>query len=193
MHSEFDYEITHEKCPGLEYGVINGNCHVVLIKLPRNETIFGYRNKYAKMAKELRNRLDCSVICANNIGDDVSRKYDVKILKKYVELRGFYKPEFSFIGICEGASFLLSHMSKCIEFKKMLLVNMPISYKLGETVNLLSNIDRNKLKFVYGDKDPSYRYTPLLKRMYAEVITISGADHYFSDKSCSFIDIQKLL
>jgi hypothetical protein len=32
-----------------------------------------------------------------------------------------------------------------------------------------------------------------LKRLYADVITVKGADHNFTGKSSSFIDLQKLI
>ncbi len=188
MSGKYDFIIEPES--GMEYGILKGyyyNKKVVFIKLPPNSDCYGYKKKYFRFAKELNQRTGYSVVCAENHGDENSEKYDIEILKKYPNM------EYIFVGIDRGAIYGLSRLCHKIDFKKMMLINMPISYELGETIDLLSRVDRKKIKFVYGDKDSSYRYTPLLKRLYADVVTVKGADHSFMGMSYSFVDLQKLI
>ena len=193
---ENKYDLIIEPEAGIEYGVLRGYFYtskVVFIKLPMDANIYGYRSKFYRFAKELNRRTGYHVICAENHGDDISRKYDLEALKEIVAPKKFDFMDCQFVGIDEGATFGLSYLCHKIDFKKMILINMPINYELDKTVELLDGVDRRRLKFVYGDEDDSYRYTPLLRRLYADVITIKGADHSFTGKSNSFINLQNLI
>lgn len=190
------YDLIIEPEAGVEYGILKGYTYtmgVVFIKLPQSANIYGYRSKFYRFAKELNQRTGYHVICAENHGDDVSQKYDLDVLREFVTEEKFKFMVYCFIGIDEGATYGLSHMCHLVDFTGMLLINMPMNYELDKTVELLNGVDRRKLRFVYGDEDSSYRYTPLLKRLYADVITVKGADHNFTGKSRSFIDLQKLI
>jgi hypothetical protein len=70
---------------------------------------------------------------------------------------------------------------------------MPISHELGETVEILSQVDKKKVKFVYGDEDSSYRYTPLLRRLYADVVTIKNCDHNFTGRTSAFVGLKDFM
>lgn len=192
----YKYDLIIEPEAGIEYGILKGYFYtsgVVFIKLPQSANVYGYRSKFHRFAKDLNRRTGYHVICAENHGDDTSRKYDLKVLKEFVTKEKFDSMDYRFVGIDEGATYGLSCLCHQIDFKKMMLINMPMSYELDKTVELLNGVDRKTLKFVYGDEDCSYRYTPLLKRFYADVITIKGADHNFTGMSGSFVDLQKLI
>ena len=190
------YDLIIEPEAGVEYGILKGYRYtsgVVFIKLPQSANIYGYRSKFYRFAKELSRRTHYHVICAENHGDDISQKYDVEVLKEFVTKETFGSLDYRFVGMDEGATYGLSYLCHQLDFKKMMLINMPISHELDKTVGLLSGVDRRILQFVYGDEDRSYRYTPLLKRLYADVITVKGADHSFTGMSSSFINLQKLI
>ena len=194
MSYKYDWIIEPEA--GIEYGILKGYFYtsgVVFIKLPQSANIYGYRSKFHRFAKDLNGRTGYHVICAENHGDEMSKKYDLEVLREIVTKEKFDSMDYRFIGIDEGATYGLSYLCHQIDFKKMMLINMPMSYELDKTVELLNGVDRKTLKFVYGDEDRSYRYTPLLKRLYADVITIKGADHNFTGMSDSFVDLQKLI
>lgn len=192
----YKYDLIIEPEAGVEYGILKGSVYttgVAFIKLPRSANIYGYLSKFYQFAKELRKRTEYHVICSENHGDDVSQKYDLDVLKNFVTKEKFDAMSYRFVGIDEGAAYGLSHLCRQINFQKMLLINMPMSYELDKTVELLTGLDRTKLRFVYGDGDRSYRYTPLLKRFYADVITVKGADHNFTGMSDSFVELQKMI
>ena len=194
MRDVFDHIIEPEK--GVAYGVFDGWGHsrtLYFIKLPLWEKLYGQRSKYYKLAKDLSSRTCCTVICAENHGDELSGKYDLDVISQYAESATGEIRSLRVFGIGEGARLCLSWLCREKEVEKMLLVNMPISYELGETVELLNTVDKRKVKFVYGDGDPSYRFTPLLRRMYADVYIIEGADHSFTGMRFAFRDLQKLI
>ena len=179
---------------GIEYGILKGWCSgVFFMKLPMRANIYGYRSVFCKFAQKLNARTGYHVICAENHGDELSKKYDCEVLKEIAPRGRLDSLDCRFVGIDEGAVFGLSYLCRQINFRKILLINMPISYELDKTVSLLNGVDRRHLKFVYGDADSSYRYTPLLKRLYADVITVKGADHCFTGMSADFLDLQKLI
>ena len=67
-----------------------------------------------------------------------------------------------------------------------------IDYSNTETVEILSQVDKKKVKFVYGDEDSSYRYTPLLRRLYADVVTIKNCDHNFTGRTSALFGLRIL-
>ena len=50
----------------IDYGIVEGNNIVVFIKAGQNGSLYGYQNKYIKMARRLKEKYGCSVICSSN-------------------------------------------------------------------------------------------------------------------------------
>lgn len=194
MRDRFEHIIEPEV--GIKYGVFDGWQNygpVYFIKIPSGESLTGKSNKYFRLAKELSKRTHCTVICSENYTDDFSKKYDLEVIEQYSTGYDGTKLACRILGIGDGANICLSWLYHKIDLEKMLVVNMPISYELGETVELLSAVDKKKVKFIYGDGDPSYRFTPLLKRMYADVHIMKGVDHDFTGDTYSFVGLQGLI
>jgi hypothetical protein len=178
MISQFDYEIIHES-EEIEYGVIRGiSPTVVFMKLPRGSNIYGNDNKFAKLAKSIRLYYGCHIICSSNYGDEISMENDLKIIKEYVSDKNIRSPIYKFIGFVEGANYGLSYLYHQIVFSKMVLVNMKMNNDLIKTIELLDGIDKNKVTFVYHPENSSYRYTLLLKRLYATVLDVKDAKDF---------------
>lgn len=187
----FDCIRESEDRPGVEYAWIRRyGPRVVFMKLPPDATCKGARNPYALLAREVSFRENATVFCAVSPMDEESLQLD---MQEFTQSLSLSWSQYKFIGVGEGAAWGLTRLYSLLPFQKMLLVNMPLTHELGETVELLSGVDRNKLCFVYGDADPSYRYTPLLRRLYAEVITVKGADHTFSHMAGQFVDLGRYL
>ena len=167
MISQFDYEIIPES----EYRVIRGiSSTIVFMKLPHGANIYGNDNKFAKLAKSIRLYYGCHVICSSNYGDEISMENDLKVIKEYAASKRICYPTYKFIGFFDGANYGLSYLYHQINFSKMVLVNMEMNNNLIKAIELLDGIDKKKVTFVYSPEDPSYRYTLLLKRLYATVL-----------------------
>ena len=194
MTDGFDQIIEPE--PGIEYGVFKGWQNfgpVFLIKMPSGENFHKQGNKYYKLSKELSKRTHCTVICAETHSDELSKKYDIEVISQFLKsFEGRTQP-CRMIGMGDGAKICLSWLCHKTDVEKMLLVNMPISYELGETVELLNAVDKKNIKFVYGEGDPSYRFTPLLRRLYADVSILPDVDHDFKGRTHRFVSLQALI
>ena len=55
IHSNFNDEI-------IDYGIVEGNNIIVFIKAGQDGSLYGYQNKYIKMARRLNKKYGCSVI-----------------------------------------------------------------------------------------------------------------------------------
>ena len=85
MTDRFDQIIEPEL--GIEYGVLKGwqnHGPVFFIKMPSGETFHKQGNKYYRMSKELSKRTHCTVICAENHTDELSKKYDVEVISQFL-------------------------------------------------------------------------------------------------------------
>ena len=65
---KFDKEIKKEfkDIAIIEYGIVEGNNTIVFIKAGQNGSLYGYQNKYIRMAKNVNKKYGCSVICSSN-------------------------------------------------------------------------------------------------------------------------------
>ena len=59
IHSSFNDEV-------IDYGIVEGNNTIVFIKAGQDGSLYGYQNKYIKMARRLNKKYGCSVICIMN-------------------------------------------------------------------------------------------------------------------------------
>lgn len=189
MIGELEYCLEPEA--GAKYRIINNRYdgqRLLFVKLPCGVDCSDRRSHYSYLATAASFNLGagCAVILAENHGDHLSRKYDTEIIRQCEKGHIYGIRDYRFIGGGEGATLGLSHLCRQIDFRKMLLINMPLSYRLGETVELLSDVDRRRLTFVYGDRSPSFRYTPLLRRLYADMVTVKGADQDFTGMAEEF-------
>ena len=50
----------------IEYGIINGNNTIVLIKSGANGSLYGYNNKYLTIASRINKEYGYTVICSSN-------------------------------------------------------------------------------------------------------------------------------
>ena len=67
-----------------------------------------------------------------------------------------------------------------VNVKRMLLVNLPLMINLHKTKEGIKNYS-GKLVLVFGSKDPSFNYLPLIQEFRnANVVVIPGQDHNFS-------------
>ena len=161
--------------------------------MPSGENFHKQGNKYYKISKELSKRTHCTVICAENHSDELSKKYDIEVISQFLKSFEGRSQPCRIIGIGDGAKICLSWLCHNTDVEKMLLVNMPISYELGETVEMLNAVDKKNIKFVYGEGDPSYRFTPLLRRLYADVSVLPDVDHNFKGRMHRFVSLQALI
>ena len=189
----YKYSRIIEPAQGVKYGTFKGyfpSSSVVFIKLPQGEGLYGWEGGFCKFASALNRRTGFHVICSENHGDEISKKYDLAVLQEFIKASPYGCTDVRFVGVGDGATYGLSWLCRQMNFSKKLLINMPMSHEIGNTVELLNGVDRNNMRFVYGDKTPFYRYTPLLKRMYTDVVVIEGVNQTFSGRPKQFVGLE---
>lgn len=190
---EYDYTVKHGN---LDYGVLRGGPKVVFIKSGLGSDYIGFENKYLRMARGLHETYGCGVIVASNPQDGESHaKSDRMILEQYASEHGINHPEVFFFGSSNGCIKGLELTDHGVDFRRMVLVNMPLMINFHKTKRYISAIPQTEILTVYGELDPSIPYVPFLDGRFrnVKVMTIPRADHNFKGMICDFIRLGHLL
>ena len=157
-----------------KYGIIKGSGDVFFIKTGVLDSIYGHQNKYLKMAKRINYNFGLTVIVAANLSD-MNLDDDFDNLASYLGGNDIY-----FMGISNGAMQGIQKEYNNYNVKQMLLVNLPLMINLHKTKDGIRNY-KGKLTFVFGSKDPSFNYLPLIQDFRnVNVVIVPGQDHNFS-------------
>lgn len=171
-----------------EYGIVNGNDAVFLVKTGLNGDIFGYRHKYLKMADLIRQQYGCTVIVSSNPYDHfggVYFGYTKDSIKDAVKLtmelgkRG----NIYFFGHSNGALVGLEHAYKYSRIKRIMAVNAPLTVFNVGTINRLYKRYSN-VSVIYGSDDDSSRYWKYLS---FEPVILADTNHEFTGRVEEFI------
>ena len=185
IHSKFD------DIAIIDYGIIEGNNIIVFIKAGQNGSLYGYQNKYIKMAKRLNDKYGCSVICSSNPFDgnnplDNAMEVIADYAKKFDDYKIYY------LGYSNGALIGAWFGIKYPKIKRMALVNGPLMYNLHKTKEGALSFGGESLNFIYGEYDQSIGYIELLKNIENDKIKVfieEGQDHHFSKSEEEFQQI----
>ena len=176
---DFDYTQHHG---GVSYGFIRGKDKVVLIKSGLGGSCLGYKNKYLRMAHRLKSKHGCGVIVSSNPNDgEIHADTDRNILEQFIYESGIEPHEVYFFGNSNGCIKGLELASMGVKFKRMILVNMPLMINLHKIKRCISAIPDTHVITVYGEYDPSYKYTPFINGKFdnSELLSVPMADHNF--------------
>ena len=190
---KFDKEI-HSKFEDIEiidYGIVEGNNIIVFIKAGQNGSLYGYQNKYIKMAKRLNQKYGCSVICSSNPFDGNNPLDNAMvIIEDYAKRFDDYK--IYYLGYSNGALIGAWFGVKYPKIKRMALVNGPLMYNLHKTKEGALSFKGESINFIYGEHDQSIGYIELLKSIENDKIKVfieEGQDHHFSKSEEDFQQI----
>lgn len=187
---KFDKEI-HSKFEDIaiiDYGIVEGNNIIVFIKAGQNGSLYGYQNKYIKMAKRLNKKYGCSVICSSNPFDGNNPLDNaMEVIEDYAKRFDDYK--IYYLGYSNGALIGAWFGVKYPKIKRMVLVNGPLMYNLHKTKEGALSFKGESINFIYGEHDQSTPYLELLKSIENDKIKIfveEGQDHHFSKSEEEF-------
>lgn len=190
---KFDKEI-HSKFEDIaiiDYGIVEGNNIIVFIKAGQNGSLYGYQNKYIKMAKRLNQKYGCSVICSSNPFDGNNPLDNAMvIIEDYAKRFADYK--IYYLGYSNGALIGAWFGVKYPKIKRMALVNGPLMYNLHKTKEGALSFKGESINFIYGEHDQSIGYIELLKSIENDKIKVfieEGQDHHFSKSEEDFQQI----
>ncbi len=184
IHSNFNDEI-------IDYGIVEGNNIIVFIKAGQDGSLYGYQNKYIKMARRLNKKYGCSVICSSNPFDGNNPLDNaMEIIEDYAKIFDNYK--IYYLGYSNGALIGAWFGVKYPKIKKMALVNGPLMYNFHKTKEGALSFNGDMISFIYGEYDQSIGYIDLLKNMENDKIKVfveKGQDHHFSKSEENFQEI----
>ena len=187
---KFDKEI-HSKFDDIaiiDYGIVEGNDTIVFIKAGQNGSLFGYQNKYIKMAKRLNDKFGCSVICSSNPFDGNNPLDNaMEVIEDYAKRFDDYK--IYYLGFSNGGLIGAWYGTKYPKITRMVLVNGPLMYNLHKTKEGALSFKGEFIKFIYGEYDQSTPYIELLKRIENDKIKVfieEGQDHHLSKSEEDF-------
>ena len=181
----------------IDYGFVFGDDRqkILLIKAGQDGSIYGYRNKYLKLACEMRELCGFSVVCASTPSSDISQMAQfAEVVKSEFEIGGH--TQIYFMGMSMGASIGCIGRSLFPEISRFLLVNPPLMINTTRICRSAKTFDGDMMTFVFGSLDPSAHLAGLLKlheRENMRVVIVPGQDHYFSKKKFRLLDLIKLL
>ena len=182
IHSKFMNNII------IDYGIINGNNTIVFIKAGQNGSLYGYNNKYIKMAKRLNNKYNCTVICSSNPFDGHNPLDNaMTIIEDYASIFKEYK--IYYLGFSNGALIGAWYGYKYPKIKRMALVNGPLMFNYHKTKEGSLSFKGESLNFIYGEYDQSIDYLDILKAIQTNKIKVyveDKQDHHFSKSEEEF-------
>lgn len=188
--TDFDQVITkpfEEKI--IEYGIIKGNNTVFFTKAGANGTMCGYQNKYLNMALNLHKKYGYSVVCSSNpYTSQESIGQGISVIEEFIK-----SPyQIYYFGHSNGAVMGARNAFKYPQIKRLVLVNGPLMLNWIQTRKGIENFKGEKMAFIYGDNDPSYMLTGILRlaiNPVKSVHIIQNADHNFTDMLSEFINL----
>ena len=173
----------------IEYGIINGNKTIVLIKCGYNGTIRGFNDKYIKIGYLLNEKYGYTIICSSNPFngnmDSIQDAIDL-INTKYQEYVIYY------IGNSIAATIGAKYGYKYPSIKKMLLINGPLIFNSDKVVYGLKQFNQESIDLIYGSLDSSIRYIEMINLCYNTKVRyhiLEGINHNFENKLDIFINL----
>ena len=174
----------------IDYGIMKGSNTIIFIKVGQDGSIYGYENKYLKIANSINSKYGYTVICSSNPFDGNNPLDNaMEVINKYCSDSNYKDYEIYYMGHSNGGIIGAQFGFNYPKIKRMLLVNAPLMINLHKTKNGIKSFKGDKLVLVYGSLDQSYKYIELLSPLLNDIVQlqiIEGQDHYFSKDTYDF-------
>jgi pimeloyl-ACP methyl ester carboxylesterase len=175
---------------------IDGGNEVLVIIVGMNGSIYGYENKYFRIAKRANTIYGSTVfIFANDERNWYNPKIFFNAIINYVKENMPNKSDIKIklFGYSAGAAFASYCAYEYPEITNMLLVNPPLLDYLELTINHMRLFSGNTT-LVVGKNDPNYKLGELFSLdkyadVFNNVIIFDGADHFFKGLLNEFINL----
>ena len=189
-----DFEIIFSKIidgEEVNYGIIEGNNTILLIKAGQDGSMYGYENKYLTIARNINKEFGYTVICSSNpLRKTNPLEQAMEIIEDYCEQKGFDDYQVYYMGLSNGGYVGAAYAHLHPKIKRMLIVNMPIFINWHKIKDGMKQFNGEQATFIYGTLDPSYKYVEMLTLLNKDNIKleiIKDADHNFAGKLDEFI------
>ena len=176
---------------GLTYGVIHGGSTLVFIKPGLSGSIYGYENKYLKIAECLNQKYGCTVIVSSN-DKKTNFSEEMSFIKEYAAQHKIENFQIYYFGFSNGALIGMSEAHKYSEIKRLLLVNAPLCINIVKSIDGIRKFSGEKMTLLFGSNDPSYDLAKMFTELESEKVHIEilpGIDHNFVGALDLFISL----
>jgi len=155
---EFTFSIKERK---VNIGIIDGDNTIVLIIPGQNTGIFGYKNRYLKLSKQINEKYGPTVIITSNPFQNENPIEDLMyIIRRYAERFKDFKVYY--FGFSKGANIGSHYATLESEITRMVLINGPLMVNPHKTKEGITRFQGERMTFIYGSLDPSYEYSGLV-------------------------------
>lgn len=167
-----------------KYGIVFGTNILVYIKTGNGGNIYGYENKYQKIANRINDELGYAVlVAANPVEEQCNLQSE---MGNVFDTFGIYNTfdDIIYIGFSDGANIGAQQGYLIPEIKRMLLINGPLMINFHKTKRGICAFENEKIEMVYGKQDPSYKYVELLDSIDSRILlvnTLENIDHNFTN------------
>lgn len=172
-----------------KYGIVFGANVLVYIKTGNGGNIFGYENKYLKIANRINDELGYAVlVAANPVEEQCNLQREMKKVFDAFDVYNTFD-DIIYIGFSDGANIGAQQGYLIPEIKRMLLINGPLMINFHKTKRGIVAYENEKIEMVYGTQDPSYKYVELLDSIDSKVLlvnTLENIDHVFTNALSEF-------
>ena len=127
-------------------------------------------------------------IATNPEGNSNNLEFDLKVLW---DLFPNENMKLNYMGVSNGGLIGIQNGYK-YNINKMVCINIPLMFNFHKTKKGLENSNYEKLIIIYGEKDQSINYVPLIKKYQSDKInfkTYKNQDHFFSYNDTDFLEI----
>lgn len=191
----FDLIKTYQCGCKIDYGFIFGSdCQkIFLIKTGQDGSIYGYQNKYLKLAHELRDLYGFSVVCASTPSSDIDQMAQFAEIV-HSEFKITDATKIYFMGMSKGASIGCLEHASFPQICRFLLINPPLMINTTKLCRCAQIFAGEMMAFVFGSLDPSAHLAGILKlheRENVRVAIIPEQDHYFSKDGFNLLELIK--
>lgn len=167
-----------------KYGIVFGTNVLVYIKTGNGGNIYGYENKYQKIANRIYDELGYAVLVAANPAEEQCNLQNE--MGNIFDTFGIYNTfdDIIYIGFSDGANIGAQQGYLIPEIKRMLLINGPLMINFHKTKYGICAFENEKIKMVYGKQDPSYKYVGLLDSIDSRILLVNileNIDHNFTN------------
>lgn len=179
----------YSEAVSIEYGYISGNDTVLLIIVGQGGSIYGFNNKYEKMADYYHRGYGVTVVVASNPYDGTDM---LGVSIDFVRELAGNDAEIYCMGVSNGGRLCAQYGYMYPNISKMLIVNAPLMINWHRTKKGIERFRGKSVKFIYGSADPSFPYVgliPLVSNDIAEISVdiVEGADHNFKSHEEEFL------
>ena len=175
----------------IDYGIIKGNNNILFIKAGLDGSMYGYENKYLKIAREVNKKYGSTVICSSNPSDGNNNSLEdaMIVIESFCKDNNYRDYEVYYMGYSNGGLLGAWYGTKYPRIKRLLLINAPLMFNYHKTKESLEHFDKKQVILIYGSEDQSYPYIGLLDRISNKKVNyyvIEDQDHHFSNAGYDF-------